>query len=102
MNALDGLARGLGSLQVKDDVDPPDHEDPVLLLDLAADVGREVPVARVDLTRLQRASKRARQSPARGGDDVVERRRVRRRAPGLHAVVLSHGPVHAEVDRLRL
>ncbi len=55
-----------------------------------------------DLTRLQRAGKRAGQSPASGRHDVVERRRVRGEVRCGDPVVLGHLGVHTEGDRLVL
>jgi hypothetical protein len=50
----------------------------VLDLHLADRLDLELLGIDVDLTRFQRAGEGARQSPAGGRDDVVERRRVRR------------------------
>jgi hypothetical protein len=83
-------------------VDALDHEHAILGLDLAD--GPDVVAVRIDfdLTRLQRAGKRAGQSAASCGDNVVERDRVGRVAVGIDAVVLGDLGVHAERDRLAL
>lgn len=61
------------------DMDPLDHEDVAFELDLARSLALELPLAGIDLARLQRTCKRAGQSPAGRGDHVVERRGVRRK-----------------------
>src|SRR6266545_4766911 len=82
------------------DVDPLDDEHAVLVFDLAASLSREPARARRNLTRLQRASERPRESPARRRDDVVERRRVLGLAAAIDAVVVCHLVVDSEPDRL--
>jgi hypothetical protein len=74
----------------------------ILGLDLADGLDVVAPRIDFDLTRLQRAGKRAGQSAAGCGDYVVERGRVRRVAVGIDAVVLGDLGVHAESDRLGL
>ena len=60
------------------DRDALDHEHVVLGLYLASSLHLEPFGMDLDLTRLQRAGERARQSAAGGGHDIVECRRVRR------------------------
>jgi len=80
--------------------DAADDEDLVVELDLPDRL--DVVALRVDfdVTRFQRAGEGAGQSAAGGGDDVVERRRVRRVLLGVDAVVRGDLRVHAEGDRL--
>jgi hypothetical protein len=52
-----------------------------------------------DLTRLQRAGERARQSPPGSGHDIVQRRGVRRVLLGPDAIVLGDLRMHAKHDR---
>jgi hypothetical protein len=83
-------------------VDSLNDQDPFLGLDLAYDfnvIGLRVDF---DLTRLQRAGKGARQSPASRCNDVIERRRVRRKLVGLNAVMFGDFGVHSEGDGLLL
>jgi hypothetical protein len=83
-------------------VDALDHEHVIVGLDLAD--GLDVVGLRVDfdLTRFQRAGKRAGQSAAGCGDDVVERGCVGRVPVGIDAVVLGDFGMYAERDRLGL
>jgi hypothetical protein len=74
VNALDGRPRVGRCLQVKEDVDALDDEDAVFQLDLSPSVRREPTAARIDLARLQRATKGAQQSAACRRDDVVQSR----------------------------
>ena len=89
VNPLDVRAALVGDTEPIVDPDPLDHEDVILGLDLAD--GFDLILLRIDfdLARLQRAGESAGQSAARGGHDVVERRRVRRILPGLDPVVLG-------------
>jgi hypothetical protein len=82
--------------------DPFDHEHAVALEDLAD--GLDLISLRIDfdLTRFQRAGKGARQSPARGGDHVVQRGGARRKVVGADAVVLGDLGVDPEGDRVAL
>ena len=57
------------------DVDPSNHQDPVVLFDLPPHVGVEVSLTGFDPARLQRASEGTDQSATGGGHDVVQRRR---------------------------
>jgi hypothetical protein len=49
-----------------------DHKDAILQLNLTDSFADQAFTGRVDLTRLQRASKGSGKSACRGGDDVVE------------------------------
>jgi hypothetical protein len=82
--------------------DPFDHEHAVALEDLAD--GLDLIPLRIDfdLTRFQRAGKGARQSATGRGDDIVERRGVRRKLLGIDAVVLGDLGVDPEGDRVAL
>ena len=76
------------------DVDPLDHEDPILFFDFSPHSGRESSVACRYPARLQRASEGTGQSATRGGHDVIERRSeffFR-----LDSVMFGDGAVHAE------
>ena len=90
------LVLGFGSQPVRDVDSPDDDHAVILLLHLAPDVAREVPLARLDPARLQRASEGTGQSAAGGGHDVVQRRGDL--SFRLHAVVLRDGPVNPELD----
>ena len=78
----------------------PNDQYVIFKLDLARDLGGQLFVARVNFTRLQRATKRAYQSAAGGCDDVIERCCVWLRNLRADAVVLGNGPVHAKLNRL--
>jgi hypothetical protein len=58
------------------DVNSPDHEHPIFIFDLAADIGREPAIARVNLARFQRATEGSKHSATRSGNDVIDRRRM--------------------------
>ena len=83
-------------------VNPTNDEDAVLGFHLAGDVRREPSAARIDVTRLQRASKGAEHSTGRGRDHVVDRGGVRfGEARRIDLVVLRDRAVHAERHGLR-
>ena len=76
--------------------DPLQYQNPAIELDLAFRFGRETVRGRLNLARLQRATKGSGQSTGRGGDDVVERRRVLLfRRP---VVVGGDGPMNTETN----
>jgi len=54
------------------DVDAADHQDSFLGFHLPGYLGRQAPVAGVNLARFQRASKRAQHSTGRGRNDIVQ------------------------------
>jgi len=58
-------------------MNPANHQHAVFGFDFSRHIGTELAAARVDLARLQRATKGAEQSTGGCGDDVVERGRVR-------------------------
>ena len=105
MEAVDAL--GLFSLllrywQAVVNGDPLDHEHAVTV-EYLADRLHLVPLRiDFDLTRLQRAGESAGQSAARRGDDIVERRGVRREPVRIDTVVLGHLGVHTESHGLAL
>jgi hypothetical protein len=76
VHALGFLTAVGGHGEAVADSDPLDHEHLVLGLDLADRLDLEAVPLNIDLTRVQRAGKRAGQSPTGGGDHVVERGRV--------------------------
>ena len=84
------------------DVDSFDHEHAVLGLDFADRLCGQSSFSGGNLTRLQRASKRAGQSPGGGSDHVVERGRMCRFAAAGNAEVVGDLVVNAEQDRLIL
>jgi hypothetical protein len=78
VDALCLLAPVGGHREAVVDGDPPDHQHVVIGLDLADSLDLEPVAVDFDLTRFQRAGKRAGQSAAGSGHHVVERGRVRR------------------------
>lgn len=79
---LHGVVRLRRGLQLVGGVNALDHDDAVLVFDLAVDLAGELAAGCVDLARFQRASEGAEESAAGGGDDVVERCGVRLRYVG--------------------
>jgi hypothetical protein len=82
--------------------DPLNHEHAVTVPYLADRLDLVPLRIDFDLTRLQRAGESAGQSAARRGDDVVERRGVRRELLRIDSVVLGHLRMHAESHGLAL
>ena len=101
-HTLDGLAVLLGYGQAEGYVDALDHEHLTLELYLSNSLGGEPGILQRHLTRSQRAGKGAEQSAARGGDHVVQGRRVRLLLVRRYSIVLSHLAVHAERNRIVL
>jgi hypothetical protein len=69
---------------------PFDDEDLVLEVDLAFGFRRELPLARIDPARLQRATQGAGESTCGGRHDIVERGGMVGILAGGGAVVLAH------------
>lgn len=72
VDSLYCLARLCWRSKVIDNMDAAYHKDFVLCLDLASYISIQIPVARIDLARLQRASKRAGQSAAGSSHDIIK------------------------------
>jgi hypothetical protein len=79
-------------------VDPLHDENTVLVFDLARGLADQSSVARIDVTRLQRAPEGAGESAGRGGDEIVERGRPLGLAASRDSVVIGDLVVHAELD----
>jgi hypothetical protein len=93
-----GLLRRLG-LQMQPDVNPPDYQHPVVQLDLAGACGFQPAIRRGNLTRLQRASKGARESTRRSRDDVIQGSGVLLKRARRQLIVLRHSTVGAKDHR---
>jgi hypothetical protein len=101
VNTFDRLSRRIGSnAEFVDNVNPLDDQDVFLELYIASHVGGQLLDA--DLARSQRAGKRARESPACGSDDVVERGGVLWEFAGSDPVVFGNRSVQSEADGLLL
>ena len=86
-------------LQPQFGVDAADHQDVVFRLDFAHGLGNQPRVRRINVTRFQRASEGAGESTGGGGDNVIERRRVRFEHFGRHLIMLGYRAMHAESHR---
>lgn len=80
------------------DMYPLEHENAVLLLYFASGFAGEALVARIDLTRLQRASECAEQSACGRGDHVIEGCRIGGEFISRHPVVIGDLRVDSEGD----
>jgi hypothetical protein len=87
------------SLKFVVNVNPLDHQDLALELDLTPRFTGEPALACVYLARLQRAPEGPSQSTAGGGDNVVERGGIGRRVPGIDSVVLRNLRMDTKGDR---
>ena len=72
MHALDPISRIFWRDESHGDMDAADHQDSILGFHLPGDVGGQAPVAGINLTRFQRASKRAHHSTGSGRNDIVQ------------------------------
>jgi len=77
MYAFHCVARTFRRPKRKVDVNPSNYQHTLVSFNLAADGGGEPAVARVNFARFQRASESAQHSAGRGGNDVIDRCRVR-------------------------
>ncbi len=105
MHAIDGGLLVLKIAIQKDpihDVDPLQHEYVALGLDLAVNLCHQLALARIDVTRLQRASEGAQQSTASRCDHVIDGRSMRLRDVGRNAVMFGDRSMHAEAYGLCL
>jgi len=72
VHAVDLTSQVCWRSEVHGDVDAADHQDSFLGFHLPGYLGRQAPVAGVNLARFQRASKRAQHSTGRGRNDIVQ------------------------------
>lgn len=91
----------LNTLQRKHHVNPPNDEHPLFDLHFTVRHGDQPISTRRNPARLQRATKGAEQSPAGGGDDVIQSGGVRVRHLALKAVMTGDGAVCAKAHGLR-
>ena len=76
-----------------------EHQNALVHFHFSMSNRRQVACARRDPARLQRASKGAEQSTTSGGNDIVDRRRVRIGHVTLNTVVTSDRTVSTEANR---
>ena len=101
VHAVDLTSQVCWRSEAHGDVDTADHQDSFLGFHFPGYLGRQAPVAGVNLARFQRASKRAQHSTGGCGDNVIESRGVRfLERPRINLVMLSDGSVNAESHRL--
>ena len=77
-------------------VNASDHKDVILQLNLTDSFADQASTGRVDLTRLQRASKGSGQSTRGGGDNVIQGGGVRIEHVGRNLVMFRNRAVHSE------
>jgi hypothetical protein len=104
VNAFHGFTNTFRRSKVERDVNSPDHEYAIFSsFDLAADVGREPAIAGVNLARFQRAPEGSQHSATGGGNNVIDRCRMRfAYFVFVDSVVLRDCAMHAERNRLLL
>ena len=103
MHAFHGVAGLFGSHQLHGDMDPAYDENAVFRFHLTRHFRDELPIARVDATRFQRASKSAEHSTSCSRYNVVNGGRVGfRELGGIDLVMLGNRTMDAEYNRLRL
>ena len=90
MHPLNLLAPILGHRKAVVDGDSLEHQHAVAVEHLADGLNAVSLPLDFDLTRFQRAGKRAGQSAAGCGDHVVQRGRLRREVVGGHPIVVGH------------
>ncbi len=102
VHALDFSPLRFGHRESVGHRDPLDHEHRVAFEHLANGLNVKALGINFDLTRFQRAGEGAGQSPARGGDHVIQGRRVRREILQADPVVGGDLGMHTKSDRLLL
>jgi hypothetical protein len=102
MHALNRFPRFQRHRELINNMNAPDHQYSVFQLDLAADFGRQMFVARVYLARLQRASEGTAESTTDSRHHVVKRGRVWLNNSQVDAVVLCYRTMDAKAYRLWL
>jgi hypothetical protein len=102
VHALHGFKGLFWRHQPHSQVDATYYEHAFFCFHLASHFSHELPVARINVTRIQRASEGAQHSTGSRGDHVVDRGGVRLRQFGwVDLVMLGNGPVDAKDYRLR-
>ena len=101
VHSLHGFKRLFRRHQPHRHVDASEDEHAILGFHFSGHFPHELPVARINVTRIQRASESAEHSTGGRGDHVVNRRGVRLRKFGwIDLVMLRNGPVDAKNHRL--
>jgi hypothetical protein len=96
VHPLNDLGIGPAGAELVVNVDASDHQDLAVELDLAGRFADEFPPACIYPARLQRAPEGPRQSPTRGGNHIVEGRRIGGEIFGRDAIVSRYLRVHTE------
>jgi hypothetical protein len=78
----------------------PEDQHPIFFLDFTDYFSAQVVTLEFDLARCQRAGECAKESATSGGHDVIDGGRVGSKLIRLDTIMLGHGPVDAEQDRL--
>ena len=103
MRTLSGVALiGRAAPQHVVHMDPSDHQDFVLDIDIAASLGGKAAFAGIDPARFQRAPKCSAESTGRRGYDVIKGRGVIRILARCCAVMFAYFVVGAKDNRLCL
>ena len=102
MNAFYGRTIFIVSDEVINHMNATNYEDVTFCLNFTSNLSRQTFVARIDLTRLQRAPEGAGQSTGSRGDDIVQRGCVGWKSVGWHFVMCSDGAMDSEYNGLRL
>ena len=101
MNAIDKLSALLFRNESHGDINPANHQYAIFGFNFSGYIRSQTSATRIDMTRLQRASKGAEHSTRGGRDHVVNRGRMRlRKLSWVDFVVLGDGAVYAEGHRL--
>ena len=100
MHSLDDFRVDPLAPQFVVNVNPLDDQDLVLEFDLSPSLTGEPTLACVYLARLQRAPEGSRQSPAGGGDNIVQRGGIGTGVAWVYPVVLRHLRMDAESNRI--
>src|SRR5690349_758213 len=102
VRTLDGLPGAFGRHQPHRNMDAPDDQHAIFGFHFAGHFSRQFPIAGINLARFQRTSKSAHHSTSRGGNNVINGRRVRLlEFRGVHSVMFGNGPVDTINYRLR-
>jgi hypothetical protein len=102
MNAGSSFPVSVLDLQFQPDVNPSYHQDAAFQFDLANRLTHQASSRRIDLTRLQRASKGAGKSTGGCRDNIIQRRGVGFGDRGCDLIVLRDCTIDTEDYRFRL
>jgi hypothetical protein len=102
VHTLNYFLRLCRRVEMINDMNAPNHQDPIFGFNFASDLSGQILIARINFACLQRASESAGESTTGSGYNVIKRCSVRLNYLRPDTIVLGNRTMHAEVHRIGL